>query len=104
MTPRLAAVFALCAAIPLAASAETFRCGARIVSTDSTVNELVQHCGEPASRTSNTEDIRARNRYGLWVTTGQTTTETWTYDRGPQAERMVVTIVDGKIKRIERGK
>ena len=33
---------------------------------------------------------------------GETTIETWTYDRGPQAAPMVVTIVDGRIKSIER--
>jgi hypothetical protein len=30
--------------------------------------------------------------------------ETWTYDRGPQAFTMVVTIEDGKIKKMERAK
>jgi hypothetical protein len=97
----VAAVLLLAAFVP-AASAETFRCGSRVVSRESSVNELVQYCGEPQSRTSTTEDIRAKNRYGLSVITGQTVKETWVYDRGPQAAAMVVTIVDGRIKSIAR--
>ncbi|MGE3395028.1 MAG: DUF2845 domain-containing protein [Steroidobacteraceae bacterium] len=34
---------------------------------------------------------------------GTSTIETWTYDRGSQSFAMVVTIVDGKIKSMERG-
>jgi hypothetical protein len=32
------------------------------------------------------------------------TVETWTYDRGSQAQAMVVRIEDGKIKSMERAK
>ena len=47
----------------------------------------------------------SRNRnYDLLVKTGETIIETWTYDRGSQAKPMVVTIVDGRIKSIERQK
>ena len=38
------------------------------------------------------------------VKRGTITVETWTYDRGSQAFAMVVTIVDGKIKKMERAK
>jgi hypothetical protein len=34
--------------------------------------------------------------------TGQTTIETLTWDRGPRAAAMVVTVVDGAVKSIER--
>jgi hypothetical protein len=33
---------------------------------------------------------------------GETLIETWTYDRGSTASPMVVIIVDGRIKSIER--
>ena len=46
-----------------------------------------------------------RNRdNGLMLKAGETVIETWTYDRGSQAAPMVVTIVDGRIKSIERQK
>ena len=91
--------------LPLAASAETFRCGNWIASSDMSVDELVKKCGEPTTRTSKTEDVLVRNRdNGLMLKVGETVIETWTYDRGSQAAPMVVTIVDGRIKSIERQK
>ena len=89
--------------LPLGARAETFRCGKWIIDTDTSLEELTQKCGAPSKQESKTEEIKARNRsIGLWVHTGETTTETWTYDRGSRAAPMVVTIVDGQIKSIER--
>ena len=92
------------AAIAVSAQAdETFRCGQWIISSDLTVGELEKKCGPPTSQVSRTEDIKARN-HGLLIKNGETTTQTWTYDRGTQAAPMVVTIVDGRIKNIERKK
>jgi hypothetical protein len=91
--------------LPLAASSETFRCGNWIASSDMSVDDLVKKCGEPTARTSKTEDVLVRNRdNGLMLKVGETLIETWTYDRGTQAAPMVVTIVDGRIKSIERQK
>lgn len=88
---------------PLAATAETFRCGNWIVSSDSTVAELLEKCGEPARRETKTEDVLARNEYGLMAKVDETTLERWTYVRGANPA-MVVSIVDGRIKSIEREK
>jgi hypothetical protein len=89
--------------LPLAAGAETFRCGKWLVTPEITVEELIQKCGSPTSRESKTEDIKVRNRNnGLMIKTGETTTERWVFDRGSQAAPMVVIIVDGRIKSIER--
>jgi hypothetical protein len=91
--------------LPLAASAETFRCGNWIASSDMSVDDLLKKCGEPTTRTSKTEDVLVRNRdNGLMLKAGETLIETWTYDRGSQAAPMVVIIVDGRIKSIERQK
>ena len=101
MILRAALVIAMLA--PLAAQAETFRCGKWIINEDTTLPELLQKCGPPTTHDSHTEDIKARNHNnGLLIKTGETTTETWVYDRGPRAAAMVVTIVDGAIKTIER--
>jgi len=101
MSIRIAA--AIVVLLPLMATAETFRCGKWIISPDMTPSELTSKCGPPTSHDSRTEDIKARNRNnGLLIKTGETTTETWIYDRGPQAAPMVVIIVDGRIKSIER--
>lgn len=95
----------LAAALILAhpAFAESFRCGPWIASEDMTVDELLQKCGEPAKRTSETVDVYGPSVSGGGrVKRGTSTIEKWTYDRGSQAAPMVVTIVDGKIRSMER--
>ena len=98
-------VLAAALLLPVAASAdETFRCGKWIASSAMTVAELTEKCGEPTSRESKTEDVKARNNnVGLMMKVGETTVETWTYERGANPA-MVVIIVDGKIKSIDRQK
>ena len=82
---------------------EPFRCGKWIVTSDMTLQELSTKCGAPTSHDSTTQDVLVRNQNnGLMRKVGETVIEIWTYDRGPGAPPMVVTIVDGKIKSIDR--
>jgi hypothetical protein len=86
------------------AFAENFRCGPWIASPDMSVDELLQKCGTPTRQTSETVDVYGPAvSGGGHVKRGTSTIEKWTYDRGSQAAPMVVTIVDGKIKSMERG-
>ncbi len=96
---------ALAAALLMAqsASAETFRCGQWIASKDMAVAELLEKCGEPTSKSVRYEDIYAKSAGGGTHQIGTATIETWTYERGNQSFDMIVTIVDGKIKSMERG-
>jgi len=100
------AIVAALLLLPFTASAdENFRCGKWIASSAMSVGELVEKCGEPSSRTTEVQDVLARNRdSGLMRKVGETQIEKWTYDRGAQAAPVVVTIVDGRIKNIERQK
>ena len=88
--------------LPLVASAETFRCGKWIINEETSVGELTQKCGAPASRDSRVEDVRARSINGGMEKVGETVIETWVFSRGTSAAPMVVTIVDGKVKAVER--
>ena|SRR5688572_25844544 len=82
---------------------ESFRCGKWVVNSGLSLADFSAKCGEPTSRESTTEDVLVRNRdTGLMMKVGETTVEIWTYDRGTQAAPMVVTIVDGKIKSVDR--
>jgi hypothetical protein len=98
------ALTALCGVLAVPAAAdENFRCGKWIASSDMSPAELAEKCGPPTLHESRTEDVMVRNRNtGLMQKTGETRIETWTYDRGTRAAPMVVTIVDGRIKSIER--
>jgi hypothetical protein len=93
--------------LPVAAfpADETFRCGKWIASSDMSVEELLAKCGQPRSRERKVEDVMVRNHNtGLMRRAGETVIETWTYDRGSTAAPMVVTIIDGRIERIERAR
>ena len=107
MNARIALTFAAlsAAACAPALADENFRCGKWIASSGMTPAELAEKCGPPTTHDSRTEDVLVRNRNtGLMQKTGETRIETWTYDRGTQAAPMIVTIVDGRIKSIERGR
>lgn len=100
---RLASFVAASAAALTAHADEAFRCGKWVVTSEMTVGELTAKCGPPASHERRTEDVLVRNRNnGLMMKAGETTIETLTWDRGPRAAAMVVTVVDGRIKSIER--
>jgi Protein of unknown function (DUF2845) len=100
---RLPACLVLCAlAVPYGAAADSMRCGKWVLNETSSVAELLEKCGAPADKTSTIEDVLAINAAGVPYKTGTTTREQWFYQRSAQSLRMVVTIVDGVIKTIER--
>ena len=103
--PRRSAVILACLSLfSPAAFAESFRCGQWIASPDMSVEELVEKCGAPATKSVETIDVYGPAVSGAGrVKRGTSTIETWTYDRGSQSFAMVVTIVDGKIKSMVRG-
>jgi hypothetical protein len=96
------AVVVLALAAPLAHADETMRCGRWIVNHELTVAELVDKCGEPTSKQIDTTEVRFRNANGGTRPGGTTTTEKWLYDRGSGKFKMVVTVVDGEVKSIDK--
>jgi hypothetical protein len=85
------------------ATAETFRCGQWIASPDMSLDELLEKCGEPTHKTVEEIDVYGPGVSGAGrIKRGTSTVEKWTYDRGSQAAAMVVTIVDGEIKSMDR--
>lgn len=91
-------------ALPFAGHAETFRCGQWIASPDMSVGELLEKCGAPTTKAVEVIDVYGPAASGSGrVKRGTSTIETWTYDRGSQSFPMIVTIVDGRIKGMERG-
>lgn len=87
------------------AYADSFRCGQRLATDDMTVEELLEACGEPTRKSVEVVDVYGPNVHGAGnVKRGTSTIEKWTYDFGPQTFDMVVTIVDGELKGIERAR
>jgi uncharacterized protein DUF2845 len=103
--PRKIIAILVCCLFSTAASAENFRCGQWIASKDMSVEELLEKCGAPTQKTAESIDVYGPAVSGGGrVKRGTSTIEKWTYDRGTQAAAMVVTIVDGEIKSMERAK
>ena len=102
--PRKIIIWLVLCFVSASVTAENFRCGQWIASEDMSVDELLQKCGEPTQKTSETIDVYGPTASGGGrVKRGTSTTEKWTYDRGSQAAPIVVTIIDGMIKSMERG-
>jgi len=87
--------------VPMSLQAETFRCGNVLVSGDTPAAEIVAKCGPPSHKEVSEVEPLVRNQNGVMVRLPTVRTETWTFDRGPKALAMKVTIVDGKVMRVE---
>jgi hypothetical protein len=74
-----------------------FRCGPWLVSSDTSLAELLKKCGEPSSKKVSIQDVIGDHGQKI----GTTRVETWRYDRGSRAAAMIVTVVDGKLETIE---
>jgi hypothetical protein len=96
----IAAVLALVAGVfsADAAFADTLVCrNGKTVEPGMTTIEVIDKCGEPTSKESKTEDVRAKGPAGGSVKVGESVTETWRYDRGSQKQTAVLTVRDGKV-------
>jgi hypothetical protein len=82
--------------------ADPMRCGQSLVDEESTPSEILSRCGKPQKKEVSTDDVYVRNPAGYTRKAGVQVTERWYYRRSSQALPMLVTIVDGKVKSIER--
>jgi hypothetical protein len=99
---QIALVTASLLILPLAASAESMRCGKWVVNETASSAEILEKCGEPQQRDVSHEDGYARNTLGNTNKIGVKVTERWRYQASNRVLPMLVTIVDGKVVSIER--
>jgi uncharacterized protein DUF2845 len=94
----------MCAAsiLPLAAAADSMRCGKWIVNETMTTNEILQKCGEPQKKDVSKEDVFSKNPQGYVTKRGEQVTERWYYKPSSGSLTMLVKILDGKVVSIER--
>jgi hypothetical protein len=99
---RIWLLVALFLSMPLVALADSMRCGQWVVNEATAATELLQKCGAPQKKDVSTEDVITRNPAGFTRKTGVQVTERWYYQRSSAMLPMLVTVVDGKIKSLER--
>jgi Protein of unknown function (DUF2845) len=88
--------------LPLAASAESMRCGKWIVNESMTTDEILQKCGEPQNKEVTKSDVYAKNPAGYSTKRGEQVVERWYYKPSSGSLTMTVKIMDGKVVSIER--
>lgn len=88
--------------VPLAAYADSMRCGKWVVNEESSPQEIAQKCGEPLNKEVTEQDVLGKNPAGYPIKLGIQVIERWYYKLSPGSLPMLVTIVDGKVKSIER--
>ena len=88
--------------LPLAASAESMRCGKWIVNETMSTNEILQKCGEPQKKDVSKQDVFSKNPAGYSTKRGEQVIERWYYKPSSGSLTMMVKIMDGKITSIER--
>ena len=80
---------------------DTFRCGSKLVDSTMSRDAVLQHCGEPTSKTSEDIPQQVRRPNGTTYTTGTIHVETWTYDRGSSSFPAVLRFEDDKLVSVE---
>ena len=90
----LAAVYALAAPAVAVSQDGDFRCGSIIVSVGMSRDDVLQNCGEPASKVVDPVIVRQGVQYA-----GTTPIEHWTYTSG--AITRVLTFDQGKLVSID---
>jgi uncharacterized protein DUF2845 len=88
--------------LPLAASAESMRCGKWIVNESMTTDEVLQKCGEPQNKEVTKSEVYAKNPAGYNTKRGEQVLERWYYKPSSGSLTMMVKIMDGKVVSIER--
>jgi hypothetical protein len=97
----VAAIACLLVAGSTASADDVMRCGTAIVDVGMTAGQVVAKCGEPTSKEVETAPVKRRTASGGVTTTGTTSIERWTYDRGYGQFPALLTFEEGKLKSIE---
>jgi len=101
MSARSVVAIACVLAASTAYADDVMRCGTVIVDVGMTTGQVVAKCGEPVSKEVETAPVKRRTASGGVMTSGTTSIERWTYDRGYGQFPALLTFEQGKLKSIE---
>lgn len=105
-TDKLLRVFAgVALALPLLASADTMRCGSKLISEGDSQEKVLQYCGEPTDQKRTWIVRKPRYEVGgqeySFNGEEEVPVDLWTYDFGPNKLMRRVRMVAGKVDSIE---
>lgn len=88
-----------------AASADTLRCGSKLISEGDPIEKVLHHCGEPVERKRTWITRQPRFEYGgqeiPFEGSEYVPVDLWTYDFGPNTLMRRIRFVAGKVESIE---
>jgi hypothetical protein len=87
--------------LPVAAQAETLRCGSKLIMEGDSAGKVLERCGEPQNKQVITEPVRAATSLGGTQQVGTYTYEIWRYTRGQGKFPALLRIEGGVVKRLE---
>jgi hypothetical protein len=93
--------FILLLAFALPAAADTFRCGSSLIREGDMQSYVQSKCGDPTSKETITEDVRAVGRLGGTNVVGTATRDIWRYRKSSRAFAAVLTFEGGVLKKLE---
>ena len=102
-------IFALIACLPLAAVAQSLRCGGKLISNGTSKEEVAARCGQPTQvehQTTYEEAATAVPPMGALPPIGarsgaETRVEVWTYNFGPTRLMQRIRFANGAVVTIE---
>jgi len=105
MGTRLFAAACLVTLIPGVATADTMRCGSKLISEGDTQEKVLQYCGEPVEQKRTWIVRQPRFEVGgqeyPFEGEEEVPVDLWTYDFGPNKLMRRVRMVAGKVESIE---
>jgi len=91
--------------LPCVASADTLRCGSKLISEGDPVEKVLQYCGEPVAKTRTWMTRQPRFEYGgqeiPFPGQEDVPVDLWTYDFGSNKLMRRIRFVAGKVDSIE---
>lgn len=79
----------------------SLRCQGKIISTGTTMAEVLLLCGEPTKRIIEQVPVRSGGIYGFSRSSGTMVVETLVYDRGWGKFPAVLNFWEGKLRRVD---
>jgi hypothetical protein len=83
------------------ACAQTLRCGSALISEGDTQGYVREKCGEPDSKETYTEPVRALRPNGTSYEVGTTSKDVWRYQRARGSFPALLTFEKGVLTKLE---
>jgi hypothetical protein len=97
LIPRLPALIIVLSVVASDLSADSFRCGRKLIKTGDSTGDVIRVCGEPRHKDRGKEKIKLNG------VVKNTSVQRWYYKKNSRSLEHIVLIYQGRVKSIEVG-